>query len=114
MNLTINARETQGVTILELTGRLTLGEECNSLRQRVSDLLGANKKRILLNLADVTHTDSSGIGILVESVILTVKAGGEFKLMNLSRVLRNTLAVHRLLPAFEVFDSEAAALASFQ
>lgn len=113
MKLTIGVREVQGVTVLDLSGKLVLGEECNSLRQHVSDLLAADKKKILLNMAEVSHADSSGIGILVEAVVVSAKQGGQVKLVNLGRVLRNTLSVHRLLPAFEVFDDEAAALASF-
>lgn len=113
MNLTINSREMQGVTLLDLSGKLVLGEECNSLRKQISDLLASGTAKIILNMKEVTHVDSSGVGILVEAVVLSAKQGAAFKLMNLSRVLRNTLAVHRLLPAFEVFDNEAEALASF-
>jgi len=113
MNLTINSREVQGVTVLDLSGKLVLGEECNSLRKQVSDLLAASAGKILVNMKEVTHVDSSGVGILVEAVVLSAKQGAAFKLMNLSRVLRNTLAVHRLLPAFEVFDNEEDALAGF-
>lgn len=113
MKLTMNTREAQGVTVLDLGGKLVLGEECNRLRQQVADLLVAGKKQILLNMGDVTHTDSSGIGILVEAVVLTAKENGRLKLVNLPRVLRNTLSIHRLLPAFEVFGNEEEALASF-
>jgi anti-sigma B factor antagonist len=113
MNLTIETREAQGVTVLDLKGKLVLGEECNVLRQQIADLLAAGKKKILLNMAELTHADSSGIGILVESVVLSAKQDAAFKLTNLGRVLRNTLAVHRLLPAFEVFESEEEALASY-
>lgn len=113
MNLSINCREIQGVTVLDLSGKVVLGEECNALRRQVGDLLGAEKKSILLNMAAVTHVDSSGIGILVEAVVLSAKQNARLKLVNLPRVLRNTLAIHRLLPAFEVFNNEEAALASF-
>lgn len=113
MNLTINSREVQGVSVLDLSGKLVLGEECNTLRQQIADLHAAGSKKILANMKEVTHVDSSGVGILVEAVVLSAKQGVAFKLMNLSRVLRNTLAVHRLLPAFEVFDNEEEAVASF-
>jgi len=114
MKLTIGVREVQGVTVLDLNGKLVLGEECNSLRQHVSDLLAADKKKILLNMAELNHADSSGIGILVEAVVLSAKQHAALKLVSLGRVLRNTLSVHRLLPAFEVFDNEEDALASFR
>ena len=113
MNLTIASREAQGITILDLSGRLVMGQECNSLREQVTQLLGAKKSAILLNLGGLTYVDSSGIGILVESVINTAKEGGRLKLVNLPRLLHNTLMVHRLLAAFEVFDQEEEALASF-
>ena len=113
MQLTISLREVRGVNVLDLSGRLVLGQECNSLRQQIKDLLDAGKKKILLNLAGLTRVDSSGIGILVEAVVLTAKEGGQFKLVNLPRMVHNTLVVHRLLPAFEVFEREDDALAAF-
>lgn len=114
MNLTINLRETQGATVLDLSGKVVLGEECNRVRDQIQQLLSAGKKKILINLGGVNRVDSSGIGILVEAVILTTKEGGQFKLVNLDRIVYNTLRTHRLLPAFEIFDSEPDALASFQ
>ncbi|MFQ5927264.1 MAG: STAS domain-containing protein [Terriglobia bacterium] len=114
MKLAINTRESQGVTVLDLSGRVVLGEECNSLRKLVAELLAAAKTKILINLGDVAYVDSSGIGILVESVLLTAKQNGALKLVNMPRVLRNTLLIHRLLPVFEVYDNEAEALASFK
>lgn len=114
MQLSINERETQGVTVLDLSGRIVLGEECNRLREQVKQLLAADKKKILFNLREVNRVDSSGIGVLVEAAILTAKEGGQFKLVNLSRLLYNTLAMHRLLPAFELHDTEAEALASYK
>ncbi|MBI4466218.1 MAG: STAS domain-containing protein [Acidobacteria bacterium] len=114
MNLTISLREAQGVTVLDLAGKVVLGEECNSLREQVKQLLAAGKKKLLVNMSGVTRVDSSGIGILVEAVILAAKDDAPFKLVNLDRIVYNTLRTHRLLPAFEVYDSEADALASFQ
>ena len=114
MQLTISQRETQGVTVLDLAGRVTLGEECNTLRDTLKQLLAGGQKRILLNLKEVNRVDSSGIGILVEGVILAAKDDAALKLVNLDRVVYNVLRTHRLLPAFEVFDTEPEALASFQ
>ncbi len=114
MNLTINQRETQGVTVLDLAGRITLGEECNALRAALKEQLAGGKKKILLNLKEVNRVDSSGIGILVEGVILAAKDDAALKLASLDRVVYNVLRTHRLLPAFEVFDTEPDALSSFQ
>lgn len=114
MNLTINSREIQGVSILDLSGKIVLGEECSSLRGQVTKLLADGKKKILLNLGDVTRVDSSGIGLLVEALVLTAKEGGQLKLLNLPRLVHNTLALHRLLPAFDIYDKEDDSLASFK
>ena len=114
LDLNINLRETQGVAVLDLGGRLVLGEECNVLRQQIRSLLSANQNKILLNLGNITRVDSTGIGTLVEGVVLTAKEGGRLKLVNVPRILHTSLVVHRLLPAFEIFTNEQEALSSFQ
>lgn len=114
MDLSINLREIQGVAVLDLNGRLVLGEECNTVRRQLMQLLEAHKNKVLFNMGNVTRVDSSGIGFLVEALILVTKDGGQFKLSNLPRLLHNTLALHRLLPAFEIFAKEDDALASFK
>jgi anti-anti-sigma factor len=113
MQLTINSREVQNVIVLDLGGRVVAGEECDTLRSKIKSLLADNRKRILLNLAEVSRMDSTGIGMLVESVIITVKEQGQFKLVNLPRLLYNVLSTHRLLQAFEIYKTEDEALASF-
>jgi anti-sigma B factor antagonist len=113
MQLTINQREKQGVIILELNGRLVLGEECESFRTLIRELLAAKKKQILVGLADILRIDSTGIGAMVESVILTAKEGGRLKLFNLPRLIRNILTTHRLLQAFDIYETEDEAVASF-
>ena len=114
MKLTINSREERGVVILGLSGRLVMGEEVKLLREQIRSLLAEHKTMILLNMTDVAYVDSSGIGTLVEGVVLTTTEGGRLKLANLQRMVYSALALHKLLPAFQVFNSEEEALASFE
>jgi anti-sigma B factor antagonist len=113
MNLNIGRREREGVIILELSGRVVSGEECESFRRQVKDLLANRQLSILLNLGDVSRIDSTGIGALVESVIVSAKEGGRLKLFNVPRLIRNILSTHRLLQAFDIFETEDEAVASF-
>ena len=113
MQLTIDHREVQGVQVLNLNGRITAGPECDSVRSFVWGFLANHKNNILLDLANVTRIDSTGIGMLVESVILTVKESGQLKLTRLPRLIHNILSTHRLLQAFDIYPTEADALASF-
>jgi anti-sigma B factor antagonist len=114
MQLSINTRERQGVAVLDLSGRIVAGEECESLRKTIKDLLAANQKKILLNMADVSRVDSTGIGIMVESVIFAAKQAGQLKLLSLPRLIYNVLSTHRLLQAFDICPNEEEALASFE
>jgi len=114
MQLNINAREIQEVVILELSGRLVAGEEVDGVRRMIHDLVDHNHKRISLNLDQVARIDSTGIGMLVEGVIYTVKQGGRLSLYMVPRLVRNILTTHRLLPAFEIYGSEAEAIAAFE
>ena len=114
MPLKISSREVNTVTVLDLEGKLILGEECNALRQQVKQLLAANKKKILLNLGNVSFIDSAGVGTLVSAFTSTKAQEGELKLVNLTKKFHETLQVTRLLTVFEVFTNEADALASFR
>jgi len=113
MQLTIDAREVQGVRVLSLSGKIVAGPECDSVRGFIKEFLGNHWNHILLDLANVTRIDSTGIGMLVESVIVTAKEGGQLKLVNLPRLIHNILSTHRLLQAFDIYASEKEALASF-
>jgi anti-sigma B factor antagonist len=112
--LHVTTREVQGITVLDLSGRLVLGEGCDTLREHLRQLFAANRNRILLSLRDVARVDSAGVGILVEAVIDTVKQGGQLKLVHLPRLIQALLTVHRLSPVFEIYDSEDKAVASFK
>jgi anti-anti-sigma factor len=113
MQLTINAREIQDVVILELSGRVVAGEEVDSVRKMIHDLVDHHHKRVSLNLDQVVRIDSTGIGMLVEAVIYTVKQGAQLNLYKVPRLVRNILTTHRLLQAFEIYGSEEEALAAF-
>jgi anti-sigma B factor antagonist len=113
MQLTINAREIGDVVILELGGRLVGGEEVDSVRHMIHDLVDRHHKRIALNLDQISRIDSTGIGMLVEAVIYTVKQGGRLSLYMVPRLVRSILMTHRLLPAFEIYATEAEAIAGF-
>ena len=113
MQLTIDHREVQGVRVLGLSGRIIAGPECDSVRSFIKEFLANRWNHILLDLAKVTRIDSTGIGMLVESVILTTKQGGQLKLVNLPRLIHNILSTHRLLQAFDIYPTEREALDAF-
>ncbi len=113
MQLTIVTKEKQGAVVITLNGRFVSGEEVETVRSKIKEYLANNQTRIVLDLADVTRVDSTGIGASVEAVILTARAGGQLKLSRVPRLIRNILSTHRLLQAFEIYDNEESALASF-
>jgi len=101
------------ITVVDLSGRITLGEGSTMLRDNVRDLLGRGQKKILLNLGDVTYIDSSGIGELVSSFTSVSNQGGRLKLLNLQKKVHDLLQITKLYTVFEVHDDEAAAVKSF-
>jgi len=112
--LDIQARESKDVTILDLKGKIILGAESASLREAVRGLLDDGKRKILLNLGNVSFIDSAGVGTLVASFTTARAAGGEMKLCKLTQKFRETLQVTRLLTVFETYDDEAEAIRQFQ
>jgi anti-sigma B factor antagonist len=113
MNMTTSTREVGGVTIVDINGRIVLGEESASLRDLVGDLLGKGHKKILFNLGDVNYIDSAGLGYLVSAFSSVRKQGGELKLLNLTSKVHDVLQITRLYTVFDVLDDEAAATKSF-
>ena len=111
--LNINERQAGDVTILDLSGKITIGEGSVQLREAVRRLLDDGKKKILLNLGDVSYVDSSGIGELVSSYTTTNNNGGQLKLLNLTKKIKDLLMITKLLTVFQTFDSEQDAVASF-
>jgi len=109
-----SARQVAGVTIVDLSGRITLGEGSVVLRDTVKDLVGKGQKSIVLNLGDVTYIDSSGIGELVSAFTSVRNQGGELKLLNLTKKVRDLLQITKLYTVFDVKDDEASAVKSFK
>lgn len=101
------------VVVLDARGRITLGPETETLRQKVSALIEAGRKRIVLDLGNVDYIDSAGLGILVSSAASTRRAGGELKLVNLTKRVRDLMQITRLSTLFEVYDTVEKARLSF-
>jgi anti-sigma B factor antagonist len=111
--LKMTSREIDGITVLNLEGRIVLGEESNALREQIKGLLAAGKHKIVLNMGQVTYIDSAGLGTLVASHHSARTQGATLKLSNLGKKFQEILQVTKLLTVFEVYDSEAAAISSF-
>jgi len=101
------------VTVVDVSGRITLGEGCTQLRELIRDQLSKGNKNLLLNLGDVTYIDSSGIGELVSAYTGVSKQGGALKLLNLTKKVHDLLQITKLYTVFDVHDDEAAAIGSF-
>jgi anti-sigma B factor antagonist len=114
VSVKISTRQVDGVTVLDMSGRITLGEGSVQLRDAVRELLAKGQKNILLNLGDVTYIDSSGIGELVSAFTTTKNQGGELKLLNLTRKVHDLLQITKLYTVFDVKDDEASAISSFK
>jgi anti-sigma B factor antagonist len=106
-------RQVDGVTIVDLSGRITLGEGSTMLRDIVRDMIAKGNKKILLNLGDVTYIDSSGIGELVSAFTTVRNGGGELKLLNLTKKVHDLLQITKLYTVFDIKDDEANAIQSF-
>ena len=113
MSLKSSERQVDGITVLDLSGRITLGEGSVVLRDTIREVLGKGQKKILLNLGDVTYIDSSGIGELVSAFTAVRKEGGELKLLNLTKKVHDLLQITKLYTVFDVKDDEATAIGSF-
>lgn len=113
MSLKITNREVGGIAVVNLSGRLTLGDASALLRQSLKDLLDGGKKKLVLNLGDVGYIDSSGLGELVSSFTTVRNSGGELKLANLTQKVNDLLTVTKLYTVFEIHNDEQAAISSF-
>ena len=109
----LSSRQAGGVTVIDISGRVVLGEDTALLRSSIRDLLAQDKKKILLNMGEATHIDSSGLGELVTSCVSVRKAGGDMKLLKLTKKVNDVLQVTKLYTVFDIYDDEGKALKSF-
>jgi anti-sigma B factor antagonist len=109
----MNNRQVGDVTVVDVSGRITLGEGSSELRDALRDLVAKGNKKILLNLGDVSYIDSSGIGELVSGFTSVSNQGGQLKLLNLTKRVKDLLQITKLYTVFEVHDDEAGAIRSF-
>ena len=110
MSMVLNPRRLDDVVILDLSGRITMGEGTLVLRDQIQRLLAAGDRKFLFNLADVDYIDSSGLGELVTSFTTVRNQEGQLKLLNLTRRVQDLLQITKLLTVFEVFNNETEAL----
>ncbi|HEU4415072.1 MAG TPA: STAS domain-containing protein [Candidatus Angelobacter sp.] len=113
MSMKATNRQVDGVSVVDMSGRITLGEGSVVLRDTIRDLIGKGQKKILLNLGDVTYIDSSGIGELVSAFTAVRREGGELKLLKLTKKVHDLLQITKLYTVFDIKDDEAAAIKSF-
>ena len=113
MSMKVKTRQVDGITILDLSGRITLGEGSVTIRDAVRDVLAKGSNKILLNLGDISYIDSSGIGELVSAFTTVKNSGGELKLLNLTKKVHDLLQITKLYTVFDVKEDEAGAVKSF-
>ena len=114
MSMKATIRQVDSVIVIDVSGRITLGEGCAQLRELIRDQLSKGNKQILLNLANVTYIDSSGIGELVSAFTAVSNQGGQLKLLNLTKKVHDLLQITKLYTVFDIHDDEAKGIASFQ
>jgi anti-sigma B factor antagonist len=113
VSMKATVRHVDSVTVVDVSGRITIGEACKQLRDLIREQLSKNHKNLLLNLADVSYIDSSGIGELVSAYTAVSSQGGQLKLLNLTKKVHDLLQITKLYTVFDVHDDEAKAISSF-
>jgi len=111
--MTIEERPTDGVMILDLKGKLTIGEDVELVKDKINSLIQQGEKKLLLNLAEVPYVDSAGLGEIVRTYTTVNRQGGSLKLLHLTKRIEDLLAITKLLTVFDTFDSEQEAISSF-
>ena len=114
MSVKMTSSEVDGVSVVELDGRIALGEESDSLREKLKGLVASGKKKIVLNVANIKYIDSTGLGTLVAAHVSAKTQGASVRLCHLSQKFHDILQVTELLTVFDVYDTQAAAVSSFQ
>jgi len=113
VSVKLTTRQVGDVTVIDATGRITLGEGASTFRDTIRDLAAKGNKKVLLNLGEVTYIDSSGIGELVSGFTTVTNHGGVLKLLGLNKRVKDLLQITKLYTVFEVFDEESSAIRSF-
>ena len=113
MSVKLNTRQVGDVSVIDVAGRITLGEGSSALRDTLRDMVSKNQKKILLNLGEVSYIDSSGIGELVSGFTTVTNSGGQLKLLNLNKRVKDLLQITKLYTVFDVHEDEAHAIRSF-
>jgi anti-sigma B factor antagonist len=113
VSVKMSSRQVGDVTVVDAAGRITLGEGASVFRDVIRDLAAKGNKKILVNLADVSYIDSSGIGEMVSSFTTVTNHGGQLKLLSLTKRVKDLLQITKLYTVFEVFEDEASAVRSF-
>ena len=113
MSVKLNTRQVGDVSVVDVAGRITLGEGSSALRDALRDMINKNQKKILLNLGEVNYIDSSGIGELVSAFTTVRNQGGELKLLNLTKKVHDLLQITKLYTVFDVKDDEKTAIKAF-
>lgn len=113
MSVKLSTRQVGDVSVVDVAGRITLGEGSSAIRETLRDMVGKSQKKILLNLGEVSYIDSSGIGELVSGFTTVTNSGGQLKLLNLNKRVKDLLQITKLYTVFDVHDDEAGAIRSF-
>ena len=113
MSMRMRTLEVNGTVIIDLSGRLTMGEPCAAVRDELHDQITQGARKILLNLADVSYIDSAGLGELTSASTSTRNRGGGLKLLNLTKRVHDLMQITKLYTVFDIYDDEKKAVASF-
>jgi anti-sigma B factor antagonist len=113
VSVKLNTRQVGDVTVVDVAGRITLGEGSSALRDTLREMVGKGQKKVLLNMSEVSYIDSSGIGELVSGFTTVTNAGGQLKLLNLTKRVKDLLQITKLYTVFDIHETEVSAIRSF-